>query len=492
MFAVIDIGSNTVRLIIYEVDGTFPVIQFTEKVVCELGKEVHKTKLLRNKGKEKVVLSLDRFIKIVRNMENNVKLFVSATAAIRISSNGKEFVKFLEKRYDINIRILSGKEEAQYSAMGVAGSMHNAKGIVMDVGGGSVELSYLDGKGNISHECSIPVGGLISSSFVKIRQCVQQEIEKYDFYKNNVGLIEDIYTIGGGVRSIAKIHMARVGHNIKILHGYEVLAYSINKTINYILGASKDELESLNIIGNKRINTIFSSACIVKVLLDYLQVKRVFFSNAGLRDGIVFEELGIDVCKDNLLLGCKQFMDRKNSYQGDALYNWIINIVEPIIKEELYNDQLYNSLFRMIKAGCFLTDAGLGYYGDSRARYALFAIMDYPFIHMNHYERMILSLIMYFRYKLVLSDEIKDYIGNILNKREIRCVRLIGYLLRMVYNLTLGNLNLLSKIKLLIEKDVLVLYITKELYEVAQGVFVKELGNSIAEILKINYNTKEM
>src|SRR5690606_20130273 len=129
-----------------------------EKVMCALGKGLAASGVLNPDGVEMAKLALRRFISMGHNMEVS-DLYVMATAAVRDAKDGASFARYLEDTYDIEVDIISGKKEAKLGAYGVCSSMYKPKGITADLGGGSMELVWVD-DGHIADHTSLPLGSL--------------------------------------------------------------------------------------------------------------------------------------------------------------------------------------------------------------------------------------------------------------------------------------------------------------------------------------------
>src|SRR5262245_14534056 len=167
--AVIDIGSNSVRLVVYEGLTRSPTPIFNEKMLAGLGREVQSTGLLAPDAVEAAYATLRRFRALCDRLEV-ARLWVIATAACRDAANGKAFVAEAERICGVKIDVLSGKREAELSALGVVSGFHRPDGIVGDLGGGSLELTEVHGQ-RVRPGLTLPLGGLalqdVSSKSVK-------------------------------------------------------------------------------------------------------------------------------------------------------------------------------------------------------------------------------------------------------------------------------------------------------------------------------------
>ena len=156
--AVIDIGSNSIRMLIYDDFSSSRVPFFNEKAVCELGKNLDKSRKLHKAGAVYALKVLKRFSEIL-NVSKITNLKIIATAVLREAMDAKPFVEEVEKLFKKKIEILSGYEEAECSAEGVKIGFDNVDGLVADLGGGSLELARVE-NGIITNKTSLPLGVL--------------------------------------------------------------------------------------------------------------------------------------------------------------------------------------------------------------------------------------------------------------------------------------------------------------------------------------------
>ena len=220
---VLDIGSNSIRLVVFRGNGVAPLPEFNEKALCGLGNEIQKTGKLSKTGRVSAIENIARFAKIIEKM-NLRQLHVIATAAVREAADGKQFVAELEQLFNFSVKILSGKEEAYFSALGVISTFAKSKGLVCDLGGGSLELVKIDN--GRAYECaSLPIGSL---RFDEINEFSRSKIlSLIDEQLDSVKWLQDvtpnsIYAIGGAWRSLARLHMEFANYDLKVIHGYSV------------------------------------------------------------------------------------------------------------------------------------------------------------------------------------------------------------------------------------------------------------------------------
>ena len=153
---ILDIGSNSIRLCVYDASSRVPVPLFNEKEVCSLALGLEHSGVLNPEGIEPALNTVGRFVALSKAMDV-VRLDILATAAVRDAKDGEAFAQTIRDRFDVAVKILSGKEEAHLAAKGVLCGAPFAHGIVCDLGGGSLELVSIDGA-DFGPHISLPLG----------------------------------------------------------------------------------------------------------------------------------------------------------------------------------------------------------------------------------------------------------------------------------------------------------------------------------------------
>ena len=223
--AVVDIGSNSVRLVIYEGLVRSPTPIFNEKVLAGLGREVQSTGLLATDAVEKALGALQRFRALCDTLKVP-KVYAIATAACRDASNGRAFISEAERVCRTKIRVLSGPREAEYTALGVISGIHRPDGIVGDLGGGSLELVDIEGS-RLRKGVTLPLGGLAlrdlsGYSLGKAERLVRRALDDVKFLKR--GRDRTFYAVGGAWRALARLHMWQTGYPFHVMHQYRISA----------------------------------------------------------------------------------------------------------------------------------------------------------------------------------------------------------------------------------------------------------------------------
>src|SRR4051795_8106279 len=288
--AVIDIGSNSVRLVVYETMARSLVTVFNEKALCGLGREVQSTGLLAPDAVAKALTSLRRFRALCR-IQKVGRVFAIATAACRDATNGPEFIAKAERICGVQIDILSGPREAKLSALGVIAGIHNPDGIVGDLGGGSLEL--IDVRGNrVRRGVTLPLGSLAlqdtsHKSLKRAERIVKNDISEITQLKAGRG--RAFYAVGGTWRALARIHIIQSEYPLQVMHGYSIPAaeaLDFARRLRRLVAA--DMLANIEAVSEARRPLLAYAALVLEYIIRTARPKTVVFSTYGVREGLLY------------------------------------------------------------------------------------------------------------------------------------------------------------------------------------------------------------
>ena len=269
--SVIDIGSNSIRMLIYENFNYSRVPFFNEKAVCELGKNLDKSRKLNNKGKDYALKVLKRFSEIL-NVSKIPTIRIFATAVLREATDANDFVKEVEELFNTKVKILSGYEEAEYTAEGVKIGFKHVDGLVADLGGGSLELTRVENN-VITDKTSLPLGvlRLLNNPLIKKRN-LSKYIKK--LFKDEKWLtkkkFKNLYSVGGTWRALFKLHLFQNNHPVHIIHQYCISKNETYRFADKISGFNKTKLKTVEYISKSRTPYLPFSSIIIKEILELL------------------------------------------------------------------------------------------------------------------------------------------------------------------------------------------------------------------------------
>jgi len=480
--AVIDIGSNSVRLVVYDGPKRVPLPKFNEKVLCGLGQELGTTGLLGQKAMEDAMTTLRRYAALVTHMGIE-RVMVAATAAVREATNGSEFVSDIEQECDLNVQVLSGKQEARYAGLGVLSGIPHAAGVVGDLGGGSLELVQLSDS-KIRETATLPLGALrlsyMDMSDKRLTNLITKKIDDVEWLEKIPE--QNFYVVGGGWRSLAKYHIAKTNHPLNIVHNYRISTENMLEVIEELQGMSAQELLATPGISRSRANTIKTSALILKIALEKMTPKHVIFSANGLREGMLFSELKKSTRKrDPLMEACRDMAAREGRFaeHGEEIYGWLSDIVKHADIKGQY----------LALAAATLSDIAWWVNPDYRAAQAFRRIFRAPFNGIGHRGRAIVALAVYARYRGNFMGNAPDNSLKLLSAQEAKDALSLGLALRLSHTLSGGTMGILSRTRLKITRKDITLMVPEELSALL-GIRVSERLADLAEALEKDHKIK--
>lgn len=435
---VIDIGSNSVRLVVYDGIKRVPIAVYNDKLFCGLGKGIGRTNRLNPPGVRLARRAIAQLLASARLLRVS-ELHIIATAAIRDSDDGKTFIKEMERSHHVKIRIISGKKEAQYAAYGIFSSHYKPKGIVGDLGGGSLELVSL-GDQDIETRDTLPLGPLRllekdTDNRDLIRETSKQQLAQLDWLRE--GNFPTFYAIGGGFRALAKIHMQETNYPIDLLDHYEVTTKEFLPFLTTIAELDDEKLKILP-VSSKRRTLMPASAMVMKEILERSGAQDIVFSTSGIREGLLYSLLSPFIQQeDPLISSCIELAENhgRSPRYGSDLFEWM----SPLFPDETEESK------RLRLAACVLNELAWNMYRPNRSEWAYHVIMHSSLAGINHVDRISLAAALYHRYKPTFKENWASY--KLLDDTQQKWAALVGAAMRTAFFLSggvPGNLQLSS------------------------------------------------
>ncbi|URW76827.1 Ppx/GppA family phosphatase [Sphingomonas donggukensis] len=347
--AVIDIGSNSVRLVVYQGPERLPATIFNEKVMAGLGKALAETGAIAADAMALARTALARFAWLAREMAVD-ELRTVATAAVRDASNGGELLS-AARALGLDVEILSGEDEATAAGLGVLSAIPEADGIVGDLGGGSLELVRVVA-GTVTDRASFPLGVLrLGAMRAKGRAAFEAKVAKLlaDSGWTGRGKGLPLYMVGGSWRALARLDMQLTGYPLPVIHEYAVSADEVARLGRSLARLEKARIKSL--VSSARVPTLADAAALLTVLLKQLGASTAIASANGLREGLLFQRLAPEVrAQDPLIVAARGEGVRLGRFpeHGDLVDHWIAPLFDGESAE----------LARLRHAACLLADVG--------------------------------------------------------------------------------------------------------------------------------------
>jgi exopolyphosphatase/guanosine-5'-triphosphate,3'-diphosphate pyrophosphatase len=429
--AVIDIGSNSVRLVVYEGLTRSPTPIFNEKVLCGLGREVHSTGLLAPDAVEKALAALRRFRLLCDRLEVP-RLFAIATAACRDANNGPAFIAEAERVCRIKIELVSGKREAELSALGVVSGFHRPDGIVGDLGGGSLELTDVHGA-RLKPGVTLPLGGLTlqdisSKSLKKAEKIVKKALTDVRLLEAGAG--RTFYAIGGTWRSLARLHMWQTGYPLHVMHGYTISAKEASEFSRLVQRVDPNTLSQIEIVADARRPLLAYAALVLEEIVRFAKPKQVVISALGVREGLLYSFLGKKEKKRDALFAAAQELNllrSRSPRHGEELAEWADHFMASTGIDETAEEK------RLRHAACLLGDIGWRAHPDYRGEQSLNIIAHAAFVGVDHPGRTFLALAVFFRHVGLNDDELSPHVRELATTRMIDRARVLGAVMRVAY-----------------------------------------------------------
>lgn len=446
---VIDIGSNSIRLVVFAGAGRTPDPIFNEKVLCGLGRGLERTGRLNQDGARSALANLERFAALVRLMKVR-RLRVVGTAAVRDAADGPEFIAAVRRRTGLRVEILPGGEEARLSALGVLSGMPEADGVMGDLGGGSLELVALP-KGRLGGHVTLPFGPLRLREVAErgrnaMPDLIDQQLQELSWLRKAKG--HDFYAVGGAWRAIARLHMAHVNYPLRVIHHYTLSRSRAEDFLDLIAGLSRESLERIGRVPRKRLEVLPLAALVLYRVLLHAKPSRLVFTAMGLREGCLYDALPAAVRRrDPLLDACETVAVTHGRFplEGRTLHKWLAPLFP---KSTPLQDRLH-------LAACYLGDIAWHEHPDYRAEIAFDRVLHMPTVAIDHPSRAFLALAVHTRYGGSVDGPLLGPAFQLLNEEQTREAYRLGLALRLAFTISGGAPQALARARLKRDGDTL-------------------------------------
>ena len=443
--AIVDIGSNSVRLVAYEGLTRAPTPLFNEKVLCGLGKGVATTGLLAQDGMDKAVAALRTFRALCRNMGID-DVTVIATAATRDARNGAVFLEAARAAIGVPVQLIDGAREAELAALGVASAFHRPDGIVGDLGGGSLELIELR-KAKVRKGVSLPIGGLALADLskgspkraLKIARDALREARPLESLRGRT-----FYAVGGTWRALARLHMHQRNYPLDVMHGYVITSDEAEAFARLVERVDTEVLASVASISAARRPLLSYGAVVLDEIIHQGWPKSIVVSAAGVREGVLFERLKSRERDTDPLIEATAEYERlraRSPGHGEDLRRWTDAFMAAAGLDETEDEQ------RLRHAACLLSDISWRAHPDYRSSQALNMIANASLIGIDHIGRAFLALAVAYRYANG-SDGGNASLRSLVSARLLDRARILAAGMRVAFIMSAGMAGVLPRMPL--------------------------------------------
>lgn len=453
---VIDVGSNSVRLVVFDGAARSPAYFFNEKVLCGLGRGFVESGRLNPDGRERARATIKRFALLAQGMRMS-NLTMVATAAMREAEDGAEFRAQVEHDTGLRMRVIDGAEEARLSAQGVLTGWPGAKGLVCDIGGSSMELAVI-GDGQVHNTVTSPLGPFRLQQVPGGKKGLHKHIgEILKDLRAQIGKHHDaLYLVGGSWRAIARLDMERRNYPLKVLHEYEMTPKSVRKTLEWIEENSVEDLRRMTGISNERMSLVPLASQVLRQLVHVFGPKKIYISSYGIREGILYEQMPPALrARDPLIEACS-FMEKSSARIpgfGAQLYAFL----RPLFRSRPAERR------RLIRAACLLHDVNWRAHPDYRADACFDTATRANLGGLSHAGRVFLGIALMYRYKTGgLRPRIKDVAG-LLSEADLEEAKTLGRALRFGAMLTMDHLSRTAELRYFPKKAEVELILSRQM-----------------------------
>ena len=460
--AVIDVGSNTIRLVIFDRLETALVPLFNERAFCALGRGLATGSRLDAEAMQEATRTVSRFVRLAGSLGVGDTELV-ATAAVRDATNGKQLVRDLEAACGARVRVLDGTEEARLSALGVVAGLPGASGVMGDLGGGSLELVELH-DGRIGRQATLPLGAVrLADTHTeepkKVVRRLRDALAGVAWLGDRDGAAAGdgrprpaaFYPVGGTWRALARLHIERTDHPLRVIHAYALPAGEMAKFAASVGRLRPSALAAAAGVNRRRARHLPYAAALLAVLLDTIGPRTVRFCSTGLREGLVHARLPEGARTTDPLLAAAEALGLREARFPEfaaALGSWLA----PLTGKPRWR--------RLARAACHLADVAWREHPEYRAEQGLLRVVRHNYLAAGHDERAFLGLVVFGRYGGdPRTSGAAKRLGPLLGESGRRRAEILGRAMRLAYRLSAGSAELLgrTRIEYRPERDQLVL-----------------------------------
>ncbi|CTQ41837.1 MULTISPECIES: Ppx/GppA phosphatase family protein [Stappiaceae] len=482
--AVVDIGSNSVRLVIYERKARTPTMLFNEKLLAGLGKGIAATGRLADDSVSLALGELTRFKTLIKHTGCQ-DIYIVATAAARDAENGPDFVREVERFLEAPVRILDGNEEAYYSALGVIAGFWQPRGIVGDMGGGSLELVEIaDNKPGTG--ATFPLGGLRLSEEAEGKIAKAQKITEAalkDFQWPDLAPGErTFYAVGGTWRSLGRLHLMQNNYPLHVMHNYEISAEEAIAFCKRIAIPNLEGVELAEIVSKQRRPLVPIGAVVLEQVLTSMKAERLVFSATGVREGLLHEKLPSEMqAHDPVIEAARELctLRARSPAHAEELIVWTDKLFKELGIEETANET------RLRHAACLLSDIGWRAHPDYRGEQSLNIISNASFVGLDHASRAYLAAAVFYRHQGLREGDLSPVIRELFTDRLRIRAKVLGATMRVASLLSASIAGMLPKVGITKSETGLSLDLGKDLADL-DGERLRKRANQLSKVIDVD------
>ena len=452
---VVDVGSNSVRMVVFEDGRRCPAMIFNEKALCGLGAQLEQTGKLDPEGMERALNALERFMVLAPGLRVGALVGV-ATAALREAKDGRAFRDKIEERTGIRLRIASGEEEARLSAQGVLFGDPDAHGLVVDLGGASVEFCPVE-NGAPMEGVTTPLGPQrlkpIANDAYLAKALIDETLaplaERFKGHSSRINLV------GGAWRALGRVQLQLSKHPMNILHEFTFTADEARKLAAWVIDAEADDIAGLPGVPSARVPTLPHAARLLEGLLEHFQPEDLRISGFGLREGVCYDFLPQSLRRRNPLISTCEGQERTRARLpgfGKELAGWLEPVFAPADDRERV----------LMRAVCHLVDVSWRAHPEYRSDSCVEVVTRTNVTGVGHRGRAFMAAALLMRYKGRRKALSNQPATKLLSENEIDRASQLGALMRLGATISGSTPGYLPQSPITLDEEALVLRPTRE------------------------------
>ncbi len=473
---VVDVGSNSVRMVVFDGAARSPAYFYNEKVMCELGAGLSETGHLNPRGRERAMAALQRFKRIAEDL-GLPGLHVVATAAVREAKDGPEFCQDVKAKTGLHVAVIDGQEEARLSAQGVMLGWPGAYGLICDIGGSSMELAEIGG-GDVGRRVTSALGPLKLRDIKGGRRARKALIKStMEELHSQMGQQRDrLFLVGGSWRAFARLDMLRRGYPLNVLHEYRMTTKQVRETIKFIDANDHDKLRSQAGVSSSRMALIPYAMDVLARLIRTFKPKDIAISSYGIREGLLYEQMSQEQRDRDPLIEASRFSEAKDARlpgMGRTLFDFVMPLFKSAPATQV----------RLIKAACLLHDVSWRAHPDYRAEVCFDYVTRANLGGLKHSERVFIGLALQHRYRNKREGNRFAPLYELLDEKDQKQAEILGKAMRFGAMLCMDSDAHVGKLRFYPKKRELDLVLPKSVQPLFNEVAESRL-NSLANALK--------
>ncbi len=456
---IIDLGSNSARLVIVRINNnTSHHLIYTQKTSLRLGQKINDNKEITEDAIKETIEAVKKFSHMCKLFQTT-KIFAVATAAIRSAKNGPEIIKRINAACDVNIKIISGENEAYYGYLGVINTIDEKDAILFDLGGGSLEIVLIKDR-KPKHLLSIETGAtnmtgkfntqnqMSSKTFRELTTYVDQKLKKSLPWLKNSNL--PIIGIGGTARTIAKIYQRRINYSYSKIHNFRMTSLEFDEVFNLLRTSTLEQRKKISGLNSDRADIILAGITIINTLMHNASSKELIISGCGLREGLFYDyflsSLGKQPTIKNILkYSVKNLLsftigNNEHSKKVTDMASKMFNAWRDIHK-------LSDTELKILYISSTLHDIGISINYYAHHRHSAYLIENAPLMGLTHREQIMSALVASWHNGIALKNiKNKQLYRDFLNDKDFAAAKKLSIILAMAENLDFTETSIVQDI----------------------------------------------